>query len=75
MSTLREIMARKCKSCGQKKELWVDCDRCGGEGDIETADWEEAMYEPYQTCHQCEGRGGWWLCENCASPEALRDAY
>jgi DnaJ-class molecular chaperone len=73
--TIREILARKCSTCDQTKELWVDCDRCGGDGDEEEPDWQDAMFEPYVTCSQCEGRGGWWLCERCASPEALRDAY
>lgn len=72
--TMRELLLRKCSTCGTQKEAWVDCNECGGDGDVEEPDWQEAMFEPYRTCGQCGGRGGWWLCEKCASPEALQEA-
>lgn len=54
-----------CPQCG-RFAVWVDCDQCGGEGEIELYDEDPLWYDPddTETCDQCGGDGGWWFCDN-----------
>jgi hypothetical protein len=61
-----------CEVCGASMD-WEDCDLCGGEG-VSGHDCGEdvccCLYpEDNETCHQCDGKGGWWYCWNRSAPE------
>jgi hypothetical protein len=57
---------RSCSRCGSSA-TFEECGACGGEG--ETAPGELYEMDPLwydeddaEPCHQCGGRGGWWVC-------------
>lgn len=54
----------QCARCGSSMHF-VDCDNCGGEGDLESDDWqdEEGYRRP---CDWCHARGGHWACLSSA---------
>jgi hypothetical protein len=59
-----------CPKCSTPMD-WIECDQCGGEGffDGERLMEEDPLwYSEYDTedCTDCNGRGGWWHCFNCA---------
>ena len=49
----------QCARCGASC-FFVDCDNCGGEGEIEDDDWQ--CEGEYYRCDWCRGAGGWWRC-------------
>lgn len=52
----------QCARCGSSC-YFVDCDNCGGEGEIEDDDWQ--FEGEFYRCDWCRGKGGWWRC--CSS--------
>ena|SRR3990167_324406 len=50
----------QCARCGSSC-CFLDCDNCGGEGDIESDDWQDEEGYRYR-CDWCMGKGGWWRC-------------
>jgi hypothetical protein len=55
----------QCARCGSSC-VWYDCDNCGGEGYVESDDWQDDEDEMYQ-CEWCRTTGGHWAC--CSSPD------
>jgi len=49
----------QCARCGSSC-IFLDCDNCGGEGEIEDEDWQ--CEGEYYRCDWCRGAGGWWRC-------------
>ncbi len=63
MSTLEIELCQRCRCC---EVSWEACDLCGGEG-LDGHDCGEdtccCLYpEDNETCHQCDGAGGWGIC-------------
>lgn len=54
-----------CPQCG-RFAVWEDCYMCGGEGEFDAYDDDPLWYDPgdTETCPECNGRGGWWICDN-----------
>jgi hypothetical protein len=54
---------------------WEDCDNCGGEGSHDMYEVDPLWYDPGDTeaCDRCEGKGGWWLCNQRCGAEAVLD--
>lgn len=55
----------QCARCGSSLSF-EDCDNCGGEGYVESDDWQDDEDTLY-TCDWCRGSGGHWAC--LSSPE------
>ena len=53
----------QCARCGSSCYV-VDCDNCGGEGEIEDEDWQCAG--EFHRCDWCGGEGGHWACGSSA---------
>lgn len=49
----------QCARCGSSC-TFIDCDNCGGDGEIEDDDWQ--CEGEYYRCDWCRGTGGWWRC-------------
>jgi hypothetical protein len=55
-----------CPRCGCCEMFWEDCWSCGGEGIHDDLFEEDPLwYDPgdYEICNECEGKGGFWLCD------------
>lgn len=54
-----------CPRCGCCEQYWEDCWSCGGEGIHDDLYEEDPFwYDPgdYETCDECNGEGGFWIC-------------
>ena len=49
----------QCARCGSSC-AFIDCDNCGGDGEIEDDDWQ--CEGEFSRCDWCRGAGGWWYC-------------
>jgi hypothetical protein len=69
---------KPCPVCVEPMD-WEDCDACGGDGEVDG--WDEwTMTDEKETCHQCDGAGGWDACPNTKNhahlaPTAAADAH
>ena len=48
---------QRCKCCSLTRE---DCDACGGDGFVESEDWQD--YGEMFPCGTCAEQGGWSVC-------------
>lgn len=68
-----EDQSEDCKDCGGST-YFTDCWQCGGEGYRDDLYEEDPMwYAPgdIETCEICEGKGGWYVCEDKKCRETL----
>lgn len=66
-------VAPACKECGREKQ-WTRCWRCGGEGEIDRYEEDPLWYVGpwrYQRCDNCQGEGGYYVCDACY-PEVFK---
>lgn len=54
-----------CPECEADLE-WIDCEGCGGEGDVDAYELDPMWYDEGDAvdCTQCAGVGGWYVCTN-----------
>lgn len=52
-----EQMCPRCRCCEQ---LWHECEECGGDGWVESDDWQD--FDEEMPCPTCRTEGGWLLC-------------
>jgi hypothetical protein len=73
-----ERYPKSCEVCGWDME-WAECHMIDCEdGAYDLGEEDPINYAPgtYDTCRECDGKGGWWYCPNdkCqptqANPEA-----
>lgn len=65
MSGLYDASDPVCPHCGCFA-VWEDCYECGGAGEFDAYEDDPLWYDPgdTETCPECDGRGGWWICMN-----------
>ena len=57
-----------CPKCGSYDTEWETCWHCGGQCEFDCHDEDAINFAPgeqYETCQECQGKGGFVVCHGC----------